>query len=169
MERVLISGNTITDYNQVGSVGIMLDDFNGHPTGSVIIKGNTFDTIQQCISYATSIDGVVIKGNVARNVTYDFIVYPVGNTMANCKVSDNDATVIRDYLRNFSYMSARHVRNNSFKLPLESVSQLNGASVLVGDKFLLYPPVPGSAEGFVCTTGGVVGTNAVFKNLPTLP
>ena len=166
---VLISGNTITDYNQVGSVGIMLDDFNGHPTGSVTIERNTFDTIQQCISFTTSIDGVVIKGNVARNVTYDFIVYPVGNTMANCKVSDNDATVIRDYLRNFSYMSARHVRNNSFKLPLTGVSQLNGASVLVGDKFLLYPPVPGSAEGFVCTTSGVVGTNAVFKNLPTLP
>lgn len=166
---VLISGNTITDYNQVGSVGIVLDDFNGHPTGSVTINGNTFETIQQCIVFTTSIDGVVIKGNVARNVTYDFIVYPADNTMANCKVSDNDAVVFRDYLRNFSYMSARHVRNNSFKLPLASVSQLNGASVLAGDKFLLYPPVPGSAEGFVCTTSGVVGTNAVFKNLPTLP
>lgn len=165
---VLISGNTITDYNQVGCVGIMLDDFNGHPTGSVTIEGNTFDTIQQCIRFTTSIDGVVIKGNVARNVAYDFIVYPAGNTMANCKVSDNDAAVIRDYLRNFSYMSARHVRNNSFKLPLASVSQLNGASVLAGDKFLLNPPIPGSAEGFVCTTGGVVGTNAVFKNLPAI-
>ncbi|HAI1342222.1 TPA: hypothetical protein HIT50_000962 [Escherichia coli] len=165
---VLISGNTITDYNQVGCVGIMLDDFNGHPTGSVTIEGNTFETIQQCIIFATSIDGVVIKGNVARNVTYDFIVYPVDNTMANCKVSDNDAAVIRDYLRNFSYMSARHVRNNSFKLPLASVSQLNGASVLAGDKFLLNPPIPGTAEGFVCTTGGIVGTSAVLKNLATI-
>ncbi|MHA0184305.1 phage tailspike protein [Escherichia coli] len=165
---VLISGNTITDYNQVGSVGIILDDFNGHPTGSVTIKGNTFETIQQCVIFTTSIDGVVIKGNVARNVAYDFIVYPAGNTMANCKVSDNDAAVIRDYLRNFSYMSARHVRNNSFKLPLASVSQLNGASVLAGDKFLLNPPIPGTAEGFVCTTGGIVGTSAVFKNLATI-
>lgn len=165
---VLISGNTITDYNQVGCVGIMLDDFNGHPTGSVTIEGNTFDTIQQCISFTTSIDGVVIKGNVARNVAYDFIVYPAGNTMANCKVSDNETVVGRDNLRNFSYMSARHVRNNNFKLPLASVSQLNGASVLAGDKFLLNPPIPGTAEGFVCTTGGIVGTSAVLKNLATI-
>lgn len=49
---------------------------------------------------------------------------------------------------------------------ITSIGDLSGLTVRTGDHFYYIAPTAGSSEGKVCTTAGVVGSTAVFADLP---
>lgn len=51
---------------------------------------------------------------------------------------------------------------------LNGVSDINGQAVAAGATFLDTSPAMGSPAGWVCTTGGTVGSGALFADLPPL-
>lgn len=164
--KVKVESNQLYNFNVTGSLCMQILNSASNTVVGCIVNGCIFENALQCINIST--DGVIVKNCSAINITFDFIVYPASNSFTNCRVSNNDVSVGRDFLRNFSYLSLRHVRSNSLQMPLSSITQLNGASVLARDRFYIQPPVPGSAEGFTCTTRGVVGTSAVLKNFGSI-
>jgi hypothetical protein len=148
-----IYGNKYRDFSSTGSLGAIIQS----DCAGVDISAESFDNMQQCIRIDA--DGTVVKNCVARSVVYDFIVCPLSNTFSNLKVTDNTVSMGRDGVRYVSYLSYRFIKNNSFQVPLTSLSQLNGMTVGTGEYFYSTTPSSGGAQGWVSVGAGVIGSS----------
>lgn len=150
--EITIEGNTIRNNNQGFCIVLSASDFSGH---SIYVKNNClYDAIEGINTVISTVvpDSMLIENNNFKNVTSEVNVSNVfGSWMTT--YFNLDANNFPHYIESAGYKEfyARQIPTNG--------------NYRLGDKIFRNAPASGSSIGWVCTTTGTAGVDAVFKEL----